>query len=195
MTYGTAGGIAFDPSGNLFISGWVQADVGTNSYGSLCYWKNGTIPVGFPNGTGNKEYNTPYDIAWDASGNIYIVGTIGPTTTTMGPAYWENSAETSLPMGTGNTCGQGWTLAIDSSNNVYIGGSVGPTASSQTPSYWKNGVQMALPFGSSGIGTSSSMGHIVCSVSGHVYITGGIGTASSLTPCFWEDGSLTNLPL
>jgi len=120
-------GIAVDGSGNVFI-----ADVGNNairkvtSAGVVTTFA-GQATAGFTNATGTSaQFNGPYDIAVDASGNVYVadgnnnsirkITSGGVVTTLAGQASsgLVNANGTSAKFNSPNG------IAVDTSGNVYV---------------------------------------------------------------------------
>lgn len=149
-TYGVARNIALAGT-TIYISG---LEGSSSSSVSLCYWKGPTSgvtnpPTDLPVGTGNTDW-TLYWAGLDASGDFYIVGDVGASSSNITPSYWEITSSSASPGPTslstgGYTGGEASGIAFDSSSNVYMVGTVG----SLVPCYWKNGVLDALTTGSS----------------------------------------------
>ena len=149
-TYGVARNIAIAGTA-VYISG---IEGPSSSSISLCYWKGTTSgvanpPTDLPLGTGNTAW-TLYWAGLDASGNFYMVGDVGTSSSSVTPSYWEITSSSASPspvsLSTGHyTGGEASGIAFDSSSNVYVAGTVG----SQVPCYWKNGVLDTLTTGSS----------------------------------------------
>jgi uncharacterized delta-60 repeat protein len=117
--------IAVDSSGNVYVAGW-SADENTD-YVVIKYNSNGDQQWAQRyNGPGN-DYDAPYGIALDSSGNVYVTGTstgdgTGFDYTTIkynndGVQQWAKSYN-----GSGNGYDAGQALTVDGSGNVYVTG-------------------------------------------------------------------------
>ena len=118
--------IAVDSSGNVYVTGWSAGEANTD-YVVIKYNSNGDQQWAERyNGPGN-DYDAPYGIALDSSGNVYVTGTstgdgTGFDYTTIkfnndGQQQWAKSYN-----GTGNSYDAGLALAVDASGNVYVTG-------------------------------------------------------------------------
>ena len=99
-------GLAWDSSsGTLDACATTGANGGSNPPTGIVYWKGATsTPVALSlNGYTYLNTNNGPPLAVDASGNFYIVQSLGSSSATTVPVYWENGnsggAPTSLPMG------------------------------------------------------------------------------------------------
>ena len=118
--------IAVDDSGNVYVTGW-SAGTENTDYVVIKYNSNGDEQWAQRyNGPGN-DYDAPYGIALDSSGNVYVTGTstgdgTGFDYTTIkydndGQQQWVKSYN-----GTGNGYDAALALAVDASGNVYVTG-------------------------------------------------------------------------
>ena len=118
--------IAVDDSGNVYVAGW---SAGTENTDYVVIKYNGDGDQQWAqryNGPGN-DYDAPYGIALDISGNVYVTGTstgdgTGFDYTTIkydndGQQQWVKSYN-----GTGNSYDAALALAVDDSGNVYVTG-------------------------------------------------------------------------
>ena len=119
--------------------------------------------------------------------HVYMVGNVGPSSTSAVPVYWKDSVLNYL-----STTG-GWanSIAEDSSGNLYIAGSSGSQIG-----YWT-----VFPTGSTftsiSVGSYSSvfLTTIAVDTAGNVWIEGAAGASAPFTFLYWENsGSPTPLP-
>jgi hypothetical protein len=112
----SAGAIAFDPSGDLYV---VELSGSADEIAE--YAPGGTSPVGIiTNGIVN-----PTALAFDGAGNLYVLnaGVFERGECTQPPAVTVYSAGGSKPilsMTQGLNCGQGHEMALDPSASVYV---------------------------------------------------------------------------
>jgi len=118
--------IAVDDSGNVYVAGW-SAGTENTDYVVVKYNSDGDQQWAQRyNGPGN-DYDAPYGIALDGSGNVYVTGTstgdgTGFDYTTIkfdnnGQQQWVKSYN-----GTGNSYDAAVALAVDGSGNVRVTG-------------------------------------------------------------------------
>jgi uncharacterized delta-60 repeat protein len=118
--------IAVDDSGNVYVTGW-SAGTENTDYVVIKYNSNGDQQWAQRyNGPGN-DYDAPYGITLDSTGNVYVTGTstgdgTGFDYTTIkfnnnGQQQWAKSYN-----GSGNGYDAGQALAVDGSGNVYVTG-------------------------------------------------------------------------
>jgi uncharacterized delta-60 repeat protein len=118
--------IAVDDSGNVYVTGW-SAGTENTDYVVIKYNSNGDQQWAERyNGPGN-DYDAPYGVALDSSGNVYVTGTstgdgTGFDYTTIkfnnnGEQQWAKRYN-----GSGNGYDAGQALAVDGSGNVYVTG-------------------------------------------------------------------------
>jgi len=117
--------VAVDSSGNVYVSDFFECTVRKyNSSGGSQGIFAGTSDV--PYLTDNSHFNTPYGVAVDGSGNIYLSTRRGYRVLKLnasGTAQW--AAGTAGVWGNDNVhFGQNWSgpndVAVDSSGNVYV---------------------------------------------------------------------------
>jgi len=118
--------IAVDDSGNVYVAGW-SAGTENTDYVVIKYNSNGDQQWAQRyNGPGN-DYDAPYGIALDGSGNVYVTGTSTGDGTGFdyatikydndGNQQWVKSYN-----GTGNSYDAAMGLAVDASGNVCVTG-------------------------------------------------------------------------
>jgi hypothetical protein len=119
--------VAFDPLGNVYVTGWTHSDEHAFDYVTIKY-----------DASGAEQWLARYDwtddravdMAVDASGNVYVTGTSGGQGTaddyatvkynSLGEQLWVARYN-----GPGNTQDRAAGLAIDEEGNVYVTGSSG----------------------------------------------------------------------
>jgi streptogramin lyase len=178
-------GIAVDGSGSVYV-----ADCGNNTIrkitaGGLVSTLAGTAGnTGSANGTGGVAmFNTPYGIAVDGSGNVYVADTFNDTIRKISPGGVVSTLAGAVGM-TGSTDGTGtaarfkWPtgVAVDGSGTLYIadygnnavrkmtsGGAVTTLAGTAGGTGWADGTGSAAQFnGPYGVAVDGS---------GNVYVT------------------------
>jgi hypothetical protein len=105
-----AGITAVDASGKLYF----LFRIGTAGPEFPVYWNGATSdPAALLLG-GNSYWNIWNEAgAVDAQGNFIVVGSVGSSSATTIPVYWENGGSyVELPMGSGNTFGQAHWVAV-----------------------------------------------------------------------------------
>jgi hypothetical protein len=114
----TAGGIAVDSGGNVYITGAVgSASMTVAKYNTsgVIQWQRDLSSSGWPRGAG---------IAVDTNGNAYIAGSVGQIGSaalickynTSGTLQWQRNLDTA------NQSPRGVDIAVDTNGNSYIGG-------------------------------------------------------------------------
>jgi uncharacterized delta-60 repeat protein len=139
--------LAFDPLGNVYVTGWTHSDEHDFDYLTIKY-----------NASGVEQWRVQYnwtddravDMAVDASGNVYVTGTSGGEGTAddyatikyniLGEQQWVARYN-----GPGNTQDRAAGLVIDEQGNVYVTGSSGEGSANRsdyvTVKYNSSGVQ------------------------------------------------------
>ncbi len=141
--------IEVDGSGNVYITGKSAGINLNNDYCTIKYNSSGTQQwANRYTGTGSNQISTATSLKLDATGNIYVGGSSGPSLFLLDYALVRyNPAGTQQWAikynGTGNGIDQGYALAIDGSGNVFItGGSYGSNSDFATIKYGQTvGVQ------------------------------------------------------
>ena len=122
--------IAFDPLGNVYVTGWTYSDDHFFNYVTIKYTASGDQQWEAQyNGAANND-DRAVDIAVDAFGNVYVTGTsYGQGTAddyatvkynSLGEQQWVARYN-----GPGNTQDRTAALAIDAQGNVYVTGASG----------------------------------------------------------------------
>jgi hypothetical protein len=129
-------GVAVDPSGNVYLTGWSDA-----TWGSPIVPHSGGRDnfVAKLNSTGELDWNTflgpsgeiqANAIALDGSGNVFVVGTMLGTTPPVDSDWWghfvaklnSNGELQWLRLGATTYWGVAETVAVDAIGNIYVGG-------------------------------------------------------------------------
>lgn len=127
-------GIALDPSGNIYVTGYSDADTGAAKinldYLTIKYSSVGdTLWTRRYNGTGNGN-DQAYALAVDTSGNVYVTGySDGNISSAVNQDYATvkytkvgTLAWVTRYNGVGNSGDVAYALAVDDSGNVYVTG-------------------------------------------------------------------------
>jgi uncharacterized delta-60 repeat protein len=121
--------VAFDPLGNVYVTGWSYSEEEAFDYVTIKYDASGTQQwvARYANPLGDDR---AIDMAVDASGNVYVTGTSSGLGTaddyatvkynSLGEQQWVSRYN-----GPGNTQDRVAGLAIDGEGNVYVAGSSG----------------------------------------------------------------------
>ena len=171
--------IAVDDSGNVYVTGW-SAGTENTDYVVIKYNSNGDEQWAQRyNGPGN-DYDAPYGIALDSSGNVYVTGTstgdgTGFDYTTIkfnndGQQQWVKSYN-----GTGSSYDAALALAVDASGNVCVTGistAQNGLGDCVTIKYDTDGNQQwAKTY--DGVANGNDFGNsVTVDTSGNVYVTG-----------------------
>lgn len=142
--------IAFDPQGNVYVTGWTHSDEHFFDYVTIKYDASGAQQwvAQYDNAPGNDD--RAVDMAVDASGNVYVTGTSSQLGNaddyatvkynSLGELQWVARYN-----GPGNTQDRAVGLAIDGEGNVYVTGYSGEGSENRsdyvTVKYNSSGVQ------------------------------------------------------
>jgi hypothetical protein len=167
---GGIGSITVAESGDVYIAG--------NQNGSLNgYWKNSNF-VTLPNGGYSNAFAS--DIAVDTAGNVWVVGSVGPSSAQIF-VVWENGGYPSLLPGSPSNA---WAIQADMVGNVIVIGTIG-TGSGMLPCVWENG-SAPIPLGLSGGNTGGYPHKLAMDSSGNLYSCGNQWGGSTAGPAVWE---------
>lgn len=115
--YWETGAVAVDSSGNVDVLGYTSPT--SSAYTTILVWKGISATPAALSLNGNSFYHQygSKAAAVDSSGNLYVVESIGSSSSTTIPVYWENGGSpVALPMGStsgvANTYGQANTIVI-----------------------------------------------------------------------------------
>jgi len=186
-----ANSMVLDGSNNVYITGSSIGSGTGSDYATIKYNSSGVQQwVQRYNGPGNS-LDEAYDIAIDASGNVYVTGrsraTSGENTADYATIKYNSSGEQQWVArynGTVSGPDEAYALVLDDLNNVYVTGQSGYTqlnANIATIKYNSSGVQQWLAI-YNGPGNDWDKGtSLAVDESRNVYVTGGhnvsVGTA------------------
>jgi hypothetical protein len=163
-----ASSIAVDDSGNAYVTGSSVDSVTGYDYCTLKYNSSGVLLWAARYvGPGNSAF--AHSVAADNSGNVYVTGTSGSTSTTI---RYNSSG---IQQWVASTPGATFVLSLDDSGNVYVAGR--GSGGYLTIKYNSSGVQQWLT-GYHGNGTDAVYS-IAVDASRNVYVTGSIKTGGS----------------
>jgi len=102
-------GIAIQGS-TLYFYGWT----GSSGFTTLVWWKGlSSAPSALTLNGSSFDNGNDGLCAVDPGGNFYVVNSVGATSSTTTPVYWENGGSpVSLPVGTGNSYGWAYGIVI-----------------------------------------------------------------------------------
>jgi len=206
-SYGVAYSVVVS-GGYLYVVGAVGT---SNSNLVPCYW---VVPVGQTTSNLNLlQFNSAtyssgwaLSVAFDISGKAYFAGAVANSQAgTLTPCYWVvtspsasssgqvGQSNTLLMSGTTNIYGSAYNIGVYGSaapQTIYISGIEGTTSSANLPCFWTGltttGVTNAPTDLSLGGNTSFDLNWAALDTSGDFYLVGGVGSSSSMTPCYWE---------
>jgi len=188
--YDSAGDIALDDSGNVYVTGLSESSVTSRDYATIKYNSSGSQQwVVRYNGPGNG-YDEADDITLDNLGNVYVTGDSAGSGSW--PDYYDyatikyNSSGSQQWVarynGTGNDTDYVYAMALDSSGNVYVTGDSdgsGTLSDYATIKYNSSGSQQWVAR-YNGTGNKSDWAEaIAIDSSGNVYVTGSIDGAGT----------------
>ncbi len=123
--------IAEGPDKKIYLAGEfteVDGDAGGDADHVIVYnpTTNAWEKLGVPN-TGTANISAVHDMAWDSSGNLYVVGlfeNFANVANADGVAQWSGAAWAAVGAPTLTVAGvdRVWTIAIDADDNIFVGG-------------------------------------------------------------------------
>jgi hypothetical protein len=177
--------IAVDASGNVYVTGASYFAANNDDYVTIKYDASGTQQwVKNYNGPGNVT-DEAYDIALDASGNVFVTGGSGGSGTGEDFATLKYDPATGNQLAlirytfTGANLDRGQAITIDNSGNVYVTGySYGGSATDYDYATLKYTNALVAVWGSAsrynGVGSKIDQASkiVVNNATGNVYVTG-----------------------
>lgn len=164
--------LAADVSGNVYVTGESDGGASYEDYATIKYDSGGNqLWAARYNGPGNDE-DTPYAVALDTSGNVYVTGrSIGFGThydyATIKYDSGGNQLWVARYNGPGNSYDTPYALALDAFGNVYVTGN--SDADYATIKYDSGGNQLWVARYNGGIDCPEAL---AVDASGNVYVTG-----------------------
>jgi len=183
-TWGVAGDITTDKSGNVYVLGWQSGNGGCNQG----VWKNGQFTAAAPCGSSVMNFT---NIAVDSSGNVWLLGNTNGTAF----VYQEGAAGTQTTLG--GSPNNAYGLQADASGHAYYIGTKNAVVAGQNGGnpdavgvYWQNGTGTGTPLALSGGNTFAYPEESTVDSSGNVYISGeqwvDTGSATGQGPVYWK---------
>ena len=119
--------VAVDPSGNIYVTGWIEFSSGNQDYYTIKYSPEGDTLWTRRYGGAANQGDYGYAIAVDDAGNVYVTGQsvqsgslfdlVTIKYNTNGDELWLNAWS-----GPTNYSSYGYSVAVDVSGNVYVTG-------------------------------------------------------------------------
>jgi len=177
--------VALDDSGNVYVTGSSFAPNGLPDFATVKYSSSGEMLwVRTYNGPGDS-WDSAYDLALDASGNVYVTGV------SYGPDFFDYLTIKYSPSGTeewvarynhqGGSDDWATALAVDGSGNVYVTGrSSGPGTfyDYATVKYGPSGTEEWVARYNGPGNTKDQAWDVAVDGLGNVYVTGDSGEGS-----------------
>jgi uncharacterized delta-60 repeat protein len=173
--------VARDNAGNVYVGG--MTTVANIDYLIVKYNSSGTEQW-------SRAYSGPgsaddflFDIAVDASGNVYVTGGSIGTDYDFATIKYNSSGTPQWIQrynGTGNAVDIAYSIAVDASGNVYVGGISSGTGSSSdyvTIKYNSSGIEQWVQRYNGPANGFDNLGKLILDASANVYVTG-ISTGS-----------------
>jgi uncharacterized delta-60 repeat protein len=179
-------GIAVDPSGNVYVTGYSYSSSTSYDYATVKYNAAGVEQwVARYNGPENS-YDFAWSLALDGLGNVYIAGTSWSSSTGYDYAIIKYDGSgvqqwVARYNGPGNATDDAWAVAVDRSGNVYVTGQSygsGTGYDYATVKYNSSGVeQWAARYNGPG-NSRDGASALFLDPAGNVYVTGSSGASN-----------------
>jgi hypothetical protein len=173
--------IAVDASGNVYVTGQSYGGGTNNDYATVKYDPDGNqLWIARYNGPWANSKDFAYDIALDASGNVYVTGASGAYTGVKDYATVKydssgNQLWVARYDGPGNYWDEAFAMAVDTSGNVYVTGQStgsGPYLDYATVKYDSSGNELWVARYDGPGNWLDEAYAIALDTSGNVYVTG-----------------------
>ena len=171
--------MVFGPGGHLFVGGGFSDAGGDPDADRVAVW-NG-VSWSSIGGPGSELSSTVKDLAFDASGNLYAVGSFsdaGGDPDADRIAVWDGSSWSSMGGPGSGLSNQAFTVAVSSSGDVVVGGSftdAGGNAAADYIAEWNGSGWSAL-----GGGLNESVLDLVFHDDGDLYVAGDFTDAGGI---------------
>ncbi|WP_206002760.1 NHL repeat-containing protein [Paraburkholderia polaris] len=174
-------GVAVDASGNVYVADTYGNKIRKVTPAGVVSTVAGSGTAGSANGTGTAaSFNKPFDVAVDASGNLYVadgdnneirmITQAGVVSTLAG----SGTAGSANGTGTAASFNQPFGVAVDASGNVYVGDASSNEIRMITPAGVVSTLAGSGTAGSAnGTGTAASFNsptHVAVDAGGNVYV-------------------------
>ena len=126
-SFNTPLGVAVDATGNVYVADWLNQLIRKISPAGVVSTLAGSGVLGATNGIGTAaSFNSPYGVAVDATGNVYVADAVNGLIRKISPAGVVGTLAGSSVQGATNGTGTAasffhpWGVAVDATGNVYV---------------------------------------------------------------------------